>query len=234
LQNSTQFPDFAVIIAAGGSGTRFGGDIPKQFQYLQGEPIVIRAMAPFCVHPFCRRIAVVVHKDWFDWMDEQLSIHHPWGTCVSIVPGGQQRGDSVYAGLKAIADPGIVLIHDAARPFVSVNMINETVLAAEEFGASAVAVPVTDTIKREEEGFIDGTVDRSGLWRVQTPQGFRYKDILKAYGMARKEGFYGTDDCILVEKYLGMKIKIIPGGDYNIKITTQEDLKIASALAISH
>jgi len=234
LPDNNKFPDFAVIIAAGGRGDRFGGDIPKQYLSLQGEPIVIRAMAPFCVHPFCRRIAVAVHKDWFDWMDEQLSVHHPWGACVTIVPGGQRRGDSVYAGLKAITDSGIVLIHDAARPFVSVQMINDTVLAAQEYGASAIAVAVTDTIKREEGGFIDGTVDRSGLWRVQTPQGFLYKDILKAYEMARKDGYYGTDDCVLVEKYLGMKIKIIPGADYNIKITTQEDYKMASALAISH
>ena len=228
------FPNFSVVVAAGGTGERFGADKPKQFLPLQGEPVVIRSMAPFCVHPFCRNIIVAVHRDWFQWLDDEMNIHHSWGTCIGIVPGGEERADSVYAGLKAIIDKEIVLIHDAARPFVSIKMINDSVLAAQEYGAAAVAVPVTDTIKREKDSFISETVERAGLWRVQTPQAFRYDVIMKAHKMAQEDGFKGTDDCMLVERYLDTKIKIVQGADFNIKITGPEDMKIASALATSH
>ena len=228
------FPNFSVVIAAGGTGVRFGADKPKQFMPLQGEAVVIRAMAPFCVHPFCRNIVIAVHRDWFQWLVDELNLHHSWGTCIGIVPGGEERADSVYAGLKTLNSPEIVLIHDAARPFVSIKMINESVLAAQEYGAAAVAVPVTDTIKREKDGFIAKTIDRTGLWRVQTPQAFRYDIIMKAYKMAQEEGFKATDDCMLVEKYLKTKIKIVQGADFNIKITSPEDMKITSALAALH
>lgn len=226
----SDFPKFSVVIAAGGSGSRFGGEIPKQFVPLHGEPVIIRALAPFCAHPHCRRIAVAVHPDWYEWM-EQLVKMYKFTDCIRLIPGGKERGDSVYAGLKILDNPELVLIQDAARPFVTVKMINDCVTAAKEFGASAVAIPVTDTLKREINGYIDGTVDRNGIWRVQTPQAFRYKDIMNAYEMARKENYYGTDDCILIEKYTELKIKFVLGARFNMKITTQEDIIIAEALA---
>ena len=227
------FPNFSVVIAAGGAGKRFGSDKPKQFLEIQGEPVIIRALAPFCAHPHSRKIVVAVHLDWFDWLEQELS-GRKFGDCIKLVPGGEERSDSVYAGLQALDHPGIVLIHDAARPFVSLKMISDSALAASEFGAAAVAVPVTDTLKKEKDGYIAETVDRTGLWRVQTPQAFRYEDIMKAYKLARKDGYKGTDDCVLVEKYLGMKVKIVRGAGYNIKITTPEDLKIAETLATRH
>ena len=227
------FPNFSVVIAAGGTGTRFGGDKPKQFHELQGEPVIIRTLAPFCAHPHCRKIIIAVHPDWFDWLENVLAGKR-FGDCIRLVPGGAERADSVYAGLQILDRPEIVLIHDAARPFVNLKMISNSVEAAHRHGAAAVAVRVTDTLKREQEGYIAETVDRAGLWRVQTPQAFRYADIMKAYQLARADGYKGTDDCVLVEKYLGMKVKIVPGANFNIKITTPDDLKIADTLATRH
>jgi 2-C-methyl-D-erythritol 4-phosphate cytidylyltransferase len=132
--------------------------------------------------------------------------------------------------LKTLEKGDIVLIHDAVRPFINRQMIDDCISMAEEYGASAVAVPVTDTLKKEKFGFIEDTLNRQGLWRVQTPQAFRYQDISEAYELAIKVGFRGTDDCVLYEKFLGKKVKIVPGSNLNIKITTAEDLKLAKAL----
>jgi len=228
-----KFPSISVVIPAGGGGVRFGGDTPKQFLPLEGVPVIIRAMSPFYAHHRCAKIAVAVHPNWLDWMNIQVN-ERLWDDKVEVTAGGAERGDSVYAGLKALPETDVVLIHDAVRPFVTEKMITETAAAAVKYGGAAAAIPLSDTLKREKDGFIENTVDRENLWRVQTPQAFRYREIIKAYEAAEKAGYKGTDDCVLTEKFAGTRIKLVMGSESNIKITLPEDLEMAKKLVIGH
>ena len=146
-----------------------------------------------------------------------------------VVSGGKERSDSAYNGVLASKD-GIVLIHDGARAFCEERIITECIKATEKYGAAAPGIEVTDTIKNVENGFIKGTVDRSVLTRIQTPQTFMRNDILKAYGKAKKEGLAVTDDCMIMEN-MGKDIFLVKGSPNNIKITTKEDLLTAEILA---
>lgn len=220
----------STVIAAGGSGDRFGGDIPKQFLDIEGEPMVVRAIKPFLEAENLKIIAVAVPLDWINWMKAQVK-DRDWGKIVKVVQGGANRGESVFAGLKAVKDSDVVHIHDAARPFTTLRMLAEASKKAWEYGGAAVAIPVKDTLKRETEGIIASTINRENLWRIQTPQTFRTKVILKAYKIAMKLGFMGTDDCVLLERFTGIKVKLVQGSELNIKITTPEDLELAKAIA---
>jgi 2-C-methyl-D-erythritol 4-phosphate cytidylyltransferase len=160
-----------------------------------------------------------------------------------IAPGGKERQDSVYNGLKLIADKNcMVLIHDGVRPLIERDLIEKAIKELlplpgsplikgnnrrfKGFDGVALGVPLKDTIKEAEHGIIKKTLKRDTLWAIQTPQAFHYRNILTAYEKAMKEGFYSTDDAALVERY-GGKIKIVTGSYGNIKITTPEDLAIA-------
>ncbi|PLX81182.1 MAG: 2-C-methyl-D-erythritol 4-phosphate cytidylyltransferase, partial [Desulfuromonas sp.] len=145
-------------------------------------------------------------------------------------PGGAERQDSVRNGLQACAaDPDdIVLIHDGVRPLLQPEIIDKLVAEVQQRGACLVGVPVKDTIKQVVDGRIEGTPDRSGLWQAQTPQAFRYDQILQAYQLAQQDGFRGTDDASLVER-LGQPVMVITGSYRNIKLTTPEDLLLARA-----
>jgi 2-C-methyl-D-erythritol 4-phosphate cytidylyltransferase len=146
-----------------------------------------------------------------------------------IIVGGAERQDSVCAGLNALSTDG-ALIHDAARPLVTPEQIAACCLAAEEHGASALAVPVKDTIKVSDgQGFIVETPERSLLWSVQTPQAFSRLELLEAHRRAREEGAFATDDAMLLER-LGRKVAIVQGDYANLKITTPEDLPVAELL----
>lgn len=219
----------SAVIAAGGFGERFGGEVPKQFAELEGEPVVIRSLKPFILHPDCSGIAVAVPGGWVDWMKREIR-NQGWRDRVKVVKGGEYRGDSVYAGLRALKETDVVMIHDAARPFIPLELITTAARKAWEYGGAAAAIPVSDTLKREKDGIVNGTITRAGLWRVQTPQAFRYKIIMKAYKIARKLGFQGTDDAVLLERFTGIKVKLVPGSDLNIKITTPDDLYLARAV----
>lgn len=148
---------------------------------------------------------------------------------LSIVSGGAERQHSVYNGLKAVKESDFVLIHDGARPFITIEKIHELVKEANEHGAAVPAVPMKDTVKRVSQGFVDETVERSSLWAIQTPQAFRVSLILEAHERARQEGYVGTDDASLVER-IGKKVKVIEGNYRNIKLTTPDDLLFAEAI----
>ena len=224
-----EYKYISAVIAAGGSGDRFGGDIPKQFMELENEPVIIRSIMPFLEMEYLRAIAVSVPADWLNWMRDQVKQRN-WNKIVKVVQGGAHRGESVYAGLKAVKDSDIVHIHDAARPFLTSRMLTDAAQKAWEYGGAAVAVPVKDTLKKESEGIISSTVNRENLWQVQTPQTFRTKVIIKAYKIAMNLGFRGTDDCVLLERLTGIKVKLVQGSDLNIKITRPEDFQLASAI----
>jgi 2-C-methyl-D-erythritol 4-phosphate cytidylyltransferase/2-C-methyl-D-erythritol 2,4-cyclodiphosphate synthase len=212
----------AVILAAG-AGTRFGGLRPKQFVELAGVPLVVHAMRRLAGHPRVGRVLLVGAA-------QSLSALFPDFPKAGFVPGGATRQDSARAGLEAFAadPPDAVLIHDAARPLVPTRVI-DAVCDALADGADAVlpALPVTDTLKRAEGGIVAGTVPREGLWRVQTPQGFRFAPILAAHRAAAGQAL--TDDGAVAEA-AGMTVRLVPGAEENLKVTTPDDLARAEAL----
>lgn len=219
------------MLVAAGRGERAGGGVPKQFRSIAGVPLLLRALRPFAEHPAIARIALVLAPDVLndppDWLAETRDDR------VQHVAGGAGRADSVRAGL-AVLPPAcaLVLVHDAARPFVERALIDR-VLEAVRAGDSAIpALPVADTLKRAtgDPPRIEATVDRAGLWRAQTPQGFP-RDVLEAaHRAAAADGEGSTDDAALVER-LGGTVRVIEGSPYNIKLTGPGDFALAELLA---
>jgi 2-C-methyl-D-erythritol 4-phosphate cytidylyltransferase / 2-C-methyl-D-erythritol 2,4-cyclodiphosphate synthase len=214
----------ALIVAAGrGSRARGADGRPKQYEPIGGKPVITHTLGAFFAIPAITWVQVVVHHDdtvLYQAATAELAV-------LPCVIGGTTRQASVLAGLEALAThaPDRVLIHDAARPFVSCDVI-ERVLAALDTGLAAIAAdPVTDTLKRADaHGRVAGTVDRSGLWRAQTPQGFHFATILKAHRDAAAAGLTDfTDDSALVE-WAGIPVTVVTGSSSNSKITTAEDL----------
>jgi 2-C-methyl-D-erythritol 4-phosphate cytidylyltransferase len=222
-----QFMNVCAIIPAGGQGTRMGGTVPKQFQALRGKPILHYTLRTLQESGLIDSLVLVVPEkeldnaraDWLDRVVEQ------------VVVGGEKRQDSVYNGYLALgSDTDIVLVHDGVRPFLSKDMIEETVKAAGKFGAAITAIPVNDTIKQvDSSGIVQRTVERDGLWRVQTPQAFRYDLLGEAFRKARADSFYGTDEAALIE-YLGQEVRIVDGSEWNLKITRPEDLVLGESI----
>lgn len=214
----------AVIIVAAGRGHRFGGEMPKQYRNLKGRAVLRHSLGVFCAHPSVSCVRTVIHPD-----DEALYNTAAEGLPVlAPVYGGATRQDSVRLGLESLKDeaPDIVLIHDGARPFVDFGIINRVIDRAEKGDGAVPALPVTDTIKtavKTPEGVlkIEKTVDRSALWRVQTPQAFPFKDILDAHEKAK--GRELTDDAAVAEE-AGLSVILVKGTEENIKITTSDDL----------
>ena len=214
----------AVIIVAAGRGHRFGGEMPKQYRNLNGRAVLRHSLGVFCAHPAVSCVRTVIHPD-----DEALYNAAAEGLPVlAPVYGGATRQDSVRLGLESLKDeaPDIVLIHDGARPFVDFGIINRVIDRAEKGDGAVPALPVTDTIKtavKTPEGVlkIEKTVDRSALWRVQTPQAFPFKDILDAHEKAK--GRELTDDAAVAEE-AGLSVILVKGTEENIKITTSDDL----------
>ena len=225
-------PDVSVVIAAGGSGKRMGGRTPKQFLPLGGVPILQRTIAAFHSLRFVREIVLVVPSDCISRANA-LVVRAGFRKVTAVVPGGADRQASVFNGLgKCALRSGIVLVHDAVRPFVMKETILAVVLAAGKHGAAIPAVPVKDTIVVRAaggKGFSSRTLRREELRAVQTPQGFRFALLWDAHRKAHADGYSGTDDASLVERG-GRRVKIVPGSEKNIKITTPDDRKMAEFL----
>jgi 2-C-methyl-D-erythritol 4-phosphate cytidylyltransferase len=219
---------YQVILPAAGMGKRMGAGKNKLFIELQGVPVFIHTLRIFNSDNHCQEIIMSVHPDDQGEMNDLIK-EHQIEKKITFVSGGTERQHSVYNGLKKITADGIVLVHDAARPFIQKDLIAELVESAENFGAAVVAVPVKDTIKKVANGMVMETVERSSLWAVQTPQAFRIPLLYKAHQHAEKMGYLGTDDASLVE-YLGEKVAIVKGDYNNIKLTTPEDLSFANAI----
>ncbi|PZN95226.1 MAG: bifunctional 2-C-methyl-D-erythritol 4-phosphate cytidylyltransferase/2-C-methyl-D-erythritol 2,4-cyclodiphosphate synthase [Hyphomicrobiales bacterium] len=225
----------AALIVAAGRGLRAGGDGPKQYRLIRGRPVLDHALAPFLAQPAMGRIAVVIGSgDEARYADAVAGIAD--ARLMRPIPGGQTRQDSVRLGLGALAEAGFdgaVLVHDAARPFVSAALINA---AIEAIGAQCVAaipaLPVTDTIKRiDAAGQIAETPPRDRLVSVQTPQAFRFGALLAAHQAAfaaDRDGF--TDDAALME-WAGHPVTTFPGEPANLKLTHPEDFVRADAPA---
>ena len=215
------------VFPAAGASRRMGGDTNKNFLKLMGEPILIRTLKTFSKVERVNFLIVVVSAHEIETVEQLLSATpelKPWRVTV----GGSERQYSIANGLKLLPDDAqIVLVHDAARPLVTVQTIDNVIDAAELFGGAIAAVPAKDTIKVvDADNFVRYTPPRKDLAVVQTPQGFRREILLRAYEKAADENFLGTDDSSLVER-LGVRIKIIDGGYHNIKVTTPEDIHVA-------
>jgi len=215
----------SVIIVAAGSGVRLGAKFPKAFVRLNGKPMVEYSLQA-CQH--CQGVDEVILVKPPSCQINGIKYFDKYPKLSSIVSGGKERLDSVMAGLSMVSsDSGIVLIHDAARPLIKPGQIKAVIRAVKKHGAAVLAAPVTDTIKKASGGRITGTVDRSHLWKAQTPQGFKMSVLKKSH--FTRQNVSATDDSQLVEMIKG-NVHIVPGDDCNIKITTPIDLEIASWL----
>jgi 2-C-methyl-D-erythritol 4-phosphate cytidylyltransferase / 2-C-methyl-D-erythritol 2,4-cyclodiphosphate synthase len=212
----------AAILVAAGRGLRAGAGGPKQYRSIGGQPVIYRAMEPFSNHPQVSHVQPVLHHDDVAMFSVAVAgLRHE-----GPAEGGATRQDSVRAGLEALAahTPDIVLIHDAARPFVSMDVISRAIEAAERTGAAIPVIPVTDTVKLvSTSGHIEATPERARLRIAQTPQAFRFDVILDAHRRAAQEGRADfTDDAALAE-WAGLTVATFEGDVANMKMTTPED-----------
>jgi 2-C-methyl-D-erythritol 4-phosphate cytidylyltransferase len=211
---------FIAIIVAGGSGSRMGADIPKQFLYLDNKPILLRSLEKFRA---AHRIILSIHSDYHDYWNE-LVRDFPGAPAHFMVAGGKTRYDSVRNALEAIHDnEAIVAVHDAVRPLVSEKLITLSFEAAKHHGTAIPVIPVEDTVREIGD---DGSrvIDRSKLFRVQTPQSFELNLLQQAYKQPYTSDI--TDDASLVEK-MGKRLHFIVGEKANIKLTEPDDLEFA-------
>ena len=219
----------ACIIVAAGRGRRFGGPVPKQYRLLGGVAVLRRTAMAFLAHPAIAHLRVVINGD-------DRALYEAAGAGLKLPPpvtGGETRQDSVRRGLESLADaaPERVLIHDGVRPFVAAETISAVLAALDVHGAALACVAVPDTLKRARDGVVEATIDRTGIWRAQTPQGFRYADILAAHREAAFDPALAdlTDDTQLAEPR-GARVAVVAGHEDNFKITTEPDLARAERL----
>lgn len=224
----------AAVVVAAGQGVRAGGDLPKQFRRIAGETLLEHALSAFVEMPtvaFVQPVIRIADLALVRQLTSGMNVLEP-------VAGGSTRQASVLAGLEALASrsPDIVLVHDAARPFASAQLISRAIRAAEMTGAAIPSLPATDTVKRvDKDGQVEATLDRSSIHLVQTPQAFAFPALLAAHRRAateRRDDF--TDDAALAE-WAGMKVSVFAGESGNVKFTTPEDFaraEIAQAAAL--
>ncbi|NJO22797.1 MAG: bifunctional 2-C-methyl-D-erythritol 4-phosphate cytidylyltransferase/2-C-methyl-D-erythritol 2,4-cyclodiphosphate synthase [Sphingomonadales bacterium] len=224
-------PNAALIVAAG-RGARAAGHgaagVPKQYASLAGRSVLARTLTVFLEHPAIHHIAVVVHPDDIDRYEPQAS--RGGGKLLAPCFGGTTRQQSVLSGLEALCAfaPDRVLIHDAARPFVDAQQVDNVLAALDAHAGAIAATPITDTVKHVgADRLIMGNIERTGLWGAQTPQGFHFAAILAAHRAAQAAGRSDFTDDAAVAEWHGLRVAIVPGNPRNIKITTAEDLALA-------
>jgi 2-C-methyl-D-erythritol 4-phosphate cytidylyltransferase/2-C-methyl-D-erythritol 2,4-cyclodiphosphate synthase len=228
--------DLAILIAAAGRGLRAGEGIPKQYRNLAGEPLLTRTVACFIRALPGSTVLPIVHKNdlafiqaCIEEIETELAQH-----LVAPVFGGATRQESVHLGLEVLsnrpAPPQIVLIHDAARPFVGGALIERAIRAAQYYGAAVPGVAVTDTIKEiDQEGSVTKTLPRSQLRAIQTPQAFRFDLILAAHRQAASAGIEDLTDDAAVAEFAGHRVHVFEGEESNVKITVADDFALAEA-----
>lgn len=219
------------IIPAAGKGRRMQSERNKQFLILNQRPLLSYTIDVFQKCDKVDRIIVVVNENEIDFCRESIVEKYQFDKVSSVIAGGNERQDSVMNGLREIPpETTTVIIHDGARPFVTLRIIENAIEALNGYSGVIVGVPLKDTIKRvNEKNEVLETLDRDTLISVQTPQVFPPEELMKAYQRARMDGFHGTDDALLVER-IGGQIKVVNGSYENIKITTPEDIILAEAI----
>jgi len=223
-----------VLVPAAGSGTRMAkaaGGTKKQFLLLDGRPILAHTLSRFEEVPeVCEIIPIVPPEDMEGCLENCVELQG-LKKVKRIAPGGAQRQDSVYNGLKAVdPDTAYVLVHDGVRPFITRELIQVLIGSLEGVDGAILAVPAKDTLKEvTKDHMVKRTLDRASCYQVQTPQAFKYKSLLSAFEKAYADGYYGTDESSLVERN-GGRVRVVEGSYANIKITTPEDMAMAEAL----
>lgn len=217
------------IVPAAGLGKRLGPGTNKPFQKLLNIPLLIWSLKIFeAIEAISEIIPVIKEAD----MERASGLFKAYklSKIKKIAPGGKERQDSVYHGLKLIDDrTDIVLIHDGGRPLVDKDIVLRAINNVKDVDGVIVAVPVKDTIKEAEKDIVKKTLKRDRLWTVQTPQVFQYGSLMKVYEKAMAEKFYATDDSALVEQF-GGRVRVVMGSYDNIKVTTPEDISLAGIL----
>ena len=220
----------SLIVVAAGLSTRMGGNVRKPYLCINGKPIFFHTLEIYSKISCIKQIIFVVNALDLQMVTDKWDYDLKKYGVTRIVPGGKRRQDSVFNGLKCVAtESDVVLIHDCVRPLISKDIILQIIQKAYEKGAAITAVPVKDTIKEsfcDKKTVIQQTVPRENLWAAQTPQGFKTDIIVKAYDMLQKDDIDTTDDAQVVERF-GYNVELVNGSYKNIKITTQEDIKMA-------
>jgi 2-C-methyl-D-erythritol 4-phosphate cytidylyltransferase len=219
----------SAIVPAAGLGKRFGSGTNKPFHPLLDKPLIVWTLELFeLIEEIEEVIPVLKESD----MAAGVEIFEKYNLSKikRVAPGGDERQDSVYNGLRLLKDDaGLVIIHDGARPLIDRATVMATINSITGFDGAVVGVPVKDTIKEAEKNIVKRTLKRETLWAIQTPQVFRYDSIMNAYDNAIAENYYSTDDSALIER-MGGTVNIVMGSYENIKITTPEDMHIAEFL----
>lgn len=226
-------PDVGVVVVAAGAGVRAGPGDPKQFRPILGVPMLLRALRPFTSHPAVLHVVVALPPGYVERPPEWLAKLR--GERLALVPGGAERADSVRAGLRALPrETAVVLVHDAARPFVSRDTIDGVIGRARGGVGAVAALPVADTLKEVAQPGatrVARTVARERIWRAQTPQGFPRPMLDAAYAqLGAAPATAPTDDAEVCER-AGFPVEVVTDSPHNLKITTADDFRLAEALA---
>lgn len=222
---------WSAVIPAAGSGVRLGSEIPKPFIEIRGKTILEHTLLKFTAAEGLIQIIVATSGEYISTVEKIFDALTAQSISLKVVEGSRERQLSISNALPHISEEAeLVAIHDAVRPFVTVDDIEKCCDVAADFGGAVLGVPAKDTIKMiEGNQVIKSTPDRNHLWQAQTPQVFQKKLIMEAYKSAQQNNYLGTDDASLVER-IGGKIKMVEGARENLKITYPIDLKIAELL----
>jgi 2-C-methyl-D-erythritol 4-phosphate cytidylyltransferase len=220
------------VIPAAGTGLRMGGPLAKQFLELDGKPLLAVTLQPFQDCPAVDGVILVVPGASLDYCRREIVEKYGITKVRRLIPGGSRRQDSVRMGLLAVAEPcELVVIHDAARPLITVDILCRVIEAAGKTGSAVTGLPAKETVKEVDMfGRVMKTYERSRVWLVQTPQAFRYRDLMAAHEAAFAENWAeATDDACLLEN-MGLPVSVVEGDEENIKVTTPHDLELARFL----
>lgn len=219
------------LVLAGGQGKRMNTELPKQFLSLCDKPVLYHSLKAF-EDSSVDEVILVSREDDMEFCRRELVERYAFKKVKKIVPGGAQRYDSVQNGLLACEDCDIVLIHDGARPMIDSETIEKNIACAGEYAACVTAVRSKDTVKiSDRDGFVKSTPKREDVWIIQTPQSFKYGLVKEAYERrAEADDDSVTDDAMVVEKYMNVKVRLLEGDYRNIKLTTPEDLTLLESM----
>ncbi len=220
-----------VVIAAAGRGSRMESNTNKQYMLLNSRPVLAYSLDFFEKQDVVDEIVIVTGEKELGYCEREIIKPFKFNKVSAVIPGGKERQDSVWAGLQKLgADTEFVAVHDGARPLLSSAVLCRLLEEAEEWGAAIPGIASKDTLKAvDRDDFVRQTLDRTTVYAIQTPQIFKYEELMAAYRQAYEENFRGTDDASLFEHFIG-RVKVVEGDYNNIKITTPGDMLIAEAL----
>lgn len=225
------------IVLAAGSGSRMGGTMKKQFMPLLEKPVLFYSLKAF-EESFVDGIVIVTSGEDIEYVRREIVSKYGFSKVVDVVPGGEERYNSVLCGLRAAGDADYIFIHDGARALVTVDILERAYGAVQKYDACVIGMPSKDTVKiSDENGMVASTPNRNCVWTVQTPQVFRgelikeaYEDVVSRAGELLKNGVVITDDAMVLEEYSGHPVRLVEGSYENIKLTTPEDIYIAEEI----